>query len=202
MNQARPRSPNERALVDDSHVVDHSRTDPEAFAELFQRHSREIGRYVTRRVGPGPAEDIVAETFLVAFRRRDSYDRGHRDARPWLYGIATNVIRRHRRDEVRALRALERTGVDPALAESFADQVNGQVAAAATSRLLAPVLARLDAQQRDVLLLIAWAGLTIDEVAEVLSIPQGTARSRLNRARTKLRAALHNHERDDCSWTR
>jgi RNA polymerase sigma factor (sigma-70 family) len=196
MNQARPRSPDERAVVDDSYVVDRSRTDPEAFAELFHRHSGEIGRYVTRRVGPGPAEDIVAETFLVAFRRRDSYDRGRTDARPWLYGIATNVIRRHRRDEVRALRALERTGVDPVLAESFADQVNGQVTAAATSRLLAPVLARLDARQRDVLLLTAWAGLTIDEIADVIGIPRGTARSRLNRARTKLRAALH-AERDD-----
>jgi RNA polymerase sigma factor (sigma-70 family) len=189
-----PRSPDERVVVDDSHIVDRSRTDPEAFAELFQRHSREIGRYVTRRVGPGLAEDIVAETFLVAFRRRDSYDRGRTDARPWLYGIATNVMRRNRRDEIRALRTLERTGVDPVLAESFADQVDGQVAAAATSRLLAPVLARLDAGQRDVLLLIAWAGLTLDEVAEVLRIPQGTARSRLNRARTKLRAALGHRE--------
>jgi RNA polymerase sigma-70 factor (ECF subfamily) len=177
-------------VVDDSQVVDRSRTDPEAFAELFQRHAGEIGRYVARRIGLGAAEDIVAETFLVAFRRRESYDRGRTDARPWLYGIATNVMRRHRRDEVRALRALERTGIDPVLAESFADQVNGQVAAAATSRLLAPVLARLDAGQRDVLLLTAWAGLTIDEIAEVLGIPHGTARSRLNRARTKLRAAL------------
>jgi RNA polymerase sigma factor (sigma-70 family) len=180
----------ERAEVDDSHVIDWSRRDPDTFAELFHRHSAEIGRYVTRRVGPGIAEDIVAETFLVAFRRRDSYDLARKDARPWLYGITTNVLRRHRRDETRALKALERTGVDPVVSEGFADREDRQVTASATSRALAPVLARLDAGQRDVLLLTAWADLTVDEVAEVLGIPQGTARSRLNRARTKIRTAL------------
>lgn len=190
MNRVSPRSREERAVVDDSHVIDWSLRDPEAFAELFHRHSGEIGRYVTRRIGPGAAEDIVAETFLVAFRRRDSYARERKDARPWLYGIATNVIRRHRRDEIRALRALERTGVDPVLAEPFADQVDGRVSAAEISRLLAPVLAGLNAGQRDVLLLIAWGGLTVDQVAEVLDIPHGTARSRLDRARTKMRAVL------------
>lgn len=187
MNRASPQPPDERTVVEDSHVIDWSRKNPDAFAELFHRHSGEIGRYVTRRVGPEAAEDIVAETFLVAFRRRDSYDRGRTDARPWLYGIATNVMRRHRRDEVRALRTLERTGVDPVMAESFTDRVDGQVSA---SRLLAPALARLNAGQRDVLLLTAWAGLTLDQIAEVLGIPHGTARSRLNRARKKIRAAL------------
>jgi RNA polymerase sigma factor (sigma-70 family) len=198
MNRASPQPPGETAAVDDSHVIGWSRTDPDAFAELFHRHSGEIGRYVTRRVGPGIAEDIVAETFLVAFRRRGSYDLSRTDARPWLYGIATNLMRRHRRDEVRALRVLERTGADPVTAESFADRVDGRVAAAETSRRLAPALARLTAGQRDVLLLTAWAGLTLDEIAEVLGIPQGTARSRLGRARTKIRAALAgSHERKD-----
>jgi RNA polymerase sigma-70 factor (ECF subfamily) len=145
---------------------------------------------VTRRIGRGLAEDVVAETFLVAFRRRASYDAGHTDARPWLYGIATNLIRRHRRDEVRALRALARTGIDPVMAESFADRVEERVAAAEISAALASALARLDTGQRDVLLLIAWAELTVDRVAEVLGIPPGTARSRLNRARTKIRTAL------------
>jgi RNA polymerase sigma-70 factor (ECF subfamily) len=184
-------------VVDDCHVIGWSLRDPDAFAELFHRHSGEIGRYVTRRVGPGIAEDIVAETFLVAFRRRVSYDGSRKDARPWLYGIATNVIRRHRRDEVRALRALARTGGDPVLAESFADQVAGQVAASEISRALAPALARLEAGQRDVLLLVAWAELTLDQVAEVLGIPAGTARSRLNRARTKIRAALTSLDKEN-----
>jgi RNA polymerase sigma-70 factor (ECF subfamily) len=180
----------ERAEVDDSHVIDGSLRDPNAFAELFHRHAGEIGRYATRRVGPGVAEDIVAETFLVAFRRRDSYDLARTDARPWLYGIATNILRRHQRDEIRALRALERTGVDPVVSEGFADRVDRQVTASTTSRAMAPVLAGLDAGQRDVLLLTAWADLTLDQVAEVLDIPHGTARSRLSRARAKIRTAL------------
>ena len=184
-------------MVDDSHVIDWSLRDPNAFAELFRRHSGAIGRYVTRRVGPGIAEDIVAETFLVAFRRRVAYDGSRKDARPWLYGIATNVVRRYHRDEVRALRALARTGGDPVLAESFSDQVAGQVAASEISQALAPALARLDAGQRDVLLLVAWAELTLDQVAEVLGIPQGTARSRLNRARTKIRAALASVDKEN-----
>jgi RNA polymerase sigma-70 factor (ECF subfamily) len=83
------------------------------------------------------------------------------------------------------------------LAESFADQVAGQVAASEISRALAPALARLDAGQRDVLLLVAWADLTLDQVAEVLGIPRGTARSRLNRARTKIRAALTSLDKEN-----
>lgn len=195
MNRASPQPPDERTVIEDSQIIDWSLKDPDAFAELFHRHFGEIERYVARRVGPEAAEDIVAETFLVAFRRRDSYDCSRTDARPWLYGIATNMIRRHRRDEVRALRALERTGVDPVMPESFTDRVDGQMS---VSRLLAPALARLNAGQRDVLLLTAWAGLTLDQIADVLDIPHGTARSRLNRARKKIRVALEvSQERKD-----
>lgn len=84
----------------DGEVIERSRSEPELFALLFQRHSVGIGRYAARRLGPGPAEDIVAETFLAAFRHRDRYDTTRHDARPWLYGIAGNLIRRHHRDEV------------------------------------------------------------------------------------------------------
>jgi len=190
----------EGGTASDSDVIGRSLGDPDAFTELFHRHSGEVGRYVTRRVGPGVAEDVVAETFLIAFRRRGAYDGSREDARPWLYGIATNVMRRHRRDEVRALRALARTGVDPVLVDSFADRVAGRVAAAEISRALAPALARLDAGQRDVLLLVAWADLSIDQVADVLGIARGTARSRLNRARTKIRAAVTSLEKRDRPW--
>jgi RNA polymerase sigma-70 factor (ECF subfamily) len=200
MNRASPHEQSEDSgslTVDDAQVIGWSQRDPSAFAEIFHRHSGEIGRYITRRVGPGIAEDLVAETFLVAFRRRADFDGNRPDARPWLYGIATNVIRRHRREEIRALKLLAKTGVDPVMAECFTDRVDGRVAAAATSRALAPALARLDAGQRDVLLLTAWADLTLDEVAETLGIPPGTARSRLNRARTKIRAALTTLKEND-----
>jgi RNA polymerase sigma factor (sigma-70 family) len=173
----------------DGEIIGRSRSEPELFALLFRRHATSIGRYAARRLGPGPAEDIVAETFLVAFRQRNRYDPARCDARPWLYGIAGNLIRRHHRDEVRQLRALARTGVDPA-AESFTDRSDARLAAGAASRAVAAAIAELDPDQRDVLLLITWAELTYDQAAEALGIPEGTARSRMNRARTRLRAAL------------
>jgi RNA polymerase sigma-70 factor, ECF subfamily len=173
----------------DGEIIARSRSDPELFALVFQRHATGIGRYAARRLGPGPAEDVVAETFLIAFRQRDRYDPARDDARPWLHGIAGNLIHRHHRDEVRQLRALARTGIDP-VAESFTERADARLAAGATSRAVAAAVAELDADQRDVLLLITWAELTYDQAAEALCIPEGTVRSRMNRARTRLRAAL------------
>ena len=74
-------------LTDDAALIERSRTEPEAFAAIFDRHATEIHRYAARRLGAALAEDVVGETFLVAFRRRDSYDLAYRDARPWLFGI-------------------------------------------------------------------------------------------------------------------
>ncbi len=173
----------------DGFIIAQSRDEPEQFALLFRRHASGLGRYAARRLGPGPAEDIVAETFLAAFRHRDRYDVTRPDARPWLHGIAGNLIRRHYRDEVRQLRALARTGHDP-VAESFTDRSDARLAADAAGRAVAAALAALDGDQRDVVLLVAWAGLTYDQVAETLGVPEGTVRSRMNRARTRLRASL------------
>lgn len=173
----------------DGDVIRRSCYEPELFALVFRRHAASIARYAGRRLGPGPAEDIVAETFLAAFRQRDRYDVARPDARPWLFGIAGNLIRRHCRDEARMLVALERTGVDP-VAESFAEQAEARLAAGAAGRAVAAALAALDPDQRDVVLLITWAELTYDQAAEALGVPEGTVRSRMNRARTRLRAAL------------
>ncbi|MEU9021539.1 RNA polymerase sigma factor [Actinomadura sp. NPDC048394] len=173
----------------DAALIAASRTDPERFAALFRRHAPAIMRYTVRRLGQDPADDIVAETFLVAFRRRGAYDAARPDARPWLYGIATNLIRRHRRAEVRALRALARGGADP-VTEPFTDAVEDRVHAGARSQALAGAIAALPAAQREVLLLVTWAELTYDEVAEALGVPSGTVRSRMNRIRRKLRDAL------------
>ena len=108
-----------------------------------------------RRLGPDAADDVVAETFLLAFRQRDRYDLGRPDARPWLYGIATNLISRHRRAEIRQYRALARTGTDP-VTEPFTDRVDARVSADAASTRLAAALARLPSAHRDTLLLMAW----------------------------------------------
>jgi RNA polymerase sigma-70 factor (ECF subfamily) len=174
---------------DDAAIIRRSRHEPDHFAAVFRRHAPEIQRYVVRRLGADAADDVVAETFLVAFRQRDRYDLGRADARPWLYGIATNLIGRHRRAEVRQYRALARTGHDP-VAEPFTDRVDAIVSAGSTSRRLAAALAGLPAAHRDALLVVAWGGLSYEQAAHCLDVPVGTVRSRINRARSKLRRAL------------
>jgi RNA polymerase sigma factor (sigma-70 family) len=174
---------------DDAAVIRRSRHEPEHFAVLFRRHAPEIQRYLVRRLGADAADDVVAETFLAAFKQRGSYDLERADARPWLYGIATNLIGRHRRAENRQYRVLARTGYDP-VTEPFTDRVDAIVSASGTSRLLAAALARLPAAYRDALLLVAWGELTYEQAAHCLDVPVGTVRSRINRARSKLRQAL------------
>jgi RNA polymerase sigma factor (sigma-70 family) len=186
-SRAIPESP--AGEFDDATVIQLSRHEPDQFTVLFRRHAPQLQRYVVRRLGPDAADDIVAETFLLAFRQRERYDQTRADARPWLYGIATNLIGRHRRSEIRLYRALARTGADP-VTEPFTDRVDDRVSAGNASRRLAAALARLSAELRDTLLLAAWGDLSYDEVATALGVPVGTVRSRLSRARSKLRQTL------------
>jgi RNA polymerase sigma factor (sigma-70 family) len=175
--------------ADDATLICLSQREPEHFAALFRRHGPAIQRYAARRLGPDAAEDITAEVFLTAFRQRARYELSQPDARPWLYGIATHLIGRHRRSEIRMYRALARTGIDP-VAEPFTDQVDDRVSAAGLTRQLAGALARLPATHRDALLLVAWGELTYEQAARSLGVPVGTVRSRLSRARARLRSAL------------
>lgn len=173
----------------DGTLIEQSLVEPEVFAILFDRYAADIHHYAARRLGASAADDLVAETFLAAFRRRSSYDTGRSQARPWLYGIATTLIARQRRSEERLYRALARTGLDP-LPEPIADQVVRRVAAQSQQRRLAAALAGLSPADREVLLLLAWGGLSYPEIAEALGVPVGTVRSRLHRARRKVRAVL------------
>ncbi|MBB5083570.1 RNA polymerase sigma factor [Nonomuraea endophytica] len=170
-------------------MIARSRHEPERFAILFTRHAPALKRYVVRRLGLAAAEDIVAETFVVAFQQRGTYDLTRTDARPWLYGIATNLMGRHRRHEISLYRALSRTGVDP-VTEPFTDQVERRVAADGVRDHLAAALAGLPGGHRDALLLVTWAELTYEQAALALDVPVGTVRSRVNRARSKLRRVL------------
>jgi RNA polymerase sigma-70 factor (ECF subfamily) len=182
-------TPQEPAIADDASVIARSRHEPEVFSALFTRHAASIQRYVTRRIGPDAADDVVAETFLLAFLQRETYDQERAQALPWLYGIATNLIRRHRRDEIRLYRALARTGVDPVTAP-FTDRVDSIVTARMARRKLADALARMPANYRDPLLLVSWGDLSYEETALALGIPIGTVRSRVSRARARLRRML------------
>nr|WP_107907203.1 sigma-70 family RNA polymerase sigma factor [Streptomyces chartreusis] len=178
--------PQAERVANDADVVAGSLEQPELFARLYDRYAPDIHRYAARRLGETAADDITADTFLTAFRIRARYDRTRPSARPWLYGIAANLIGKQRRAEVRALRALARTGHDP-VAASWVEDTDSCVAAQGP---LADALASLSAGDRHVLLLVAWADLTYQEVAEALDLPVGTVRSRLNRARRKVRTAL------------
>jgi RNA polymerase sigma-70 factor (ECF subfamily) len=158
---------------------------PHAIEALFADHFDAIYRFATRRVGFDAAADIAAETFAQALRSADRIDPA-RDARPWLFGIASNVIRHHRRAEQRRIRGY-------AAAELQNDVADGNGHPESETLLRAPLvdaLARLDARDRDALLLFAWADLTYDEIATALEIPIGTVRSRIHRARSALRDSL------------
>jgi RNA polymerase sigma factor (sigma-70 family) len=173
----------------DSEAIGASVAEPERFAEIFDRHWDEIYRYVGRRLGPDAAEDVSAETFTVAFRSRGRYDLTRADARPWLYGIATNLIGQHRRVERRRQRSLAHANAEWA-SEPFDGDSDARLTAQRLGPRIASALTRLSAAERDLLLLIAWADLTYEEAARALDVPMGTVRSRLHRVRKKFRRAL------------
>jgi len=179
------------SAANDAAVIEGSWREPERFAVLFDRHAPHIYRYLARRAGGQVADDLAAETFLAAFAKRDRYDLSRPDARPWLYGIATNLVNQHRRDEARhyQYRITHAAAAEPEV-PGHAERVAADVTAQAMRALLAEALAMLPAGDRDVLLLIAWEQLTYQEVSMALGIPVGTVQSRLHRARAKVRQVL------------
>ncbi|MHB8293727.1 MAG: RNA polymerase sigma factor [Acidimicrobiales bacterium] len=173
----------------DAEVMATSASETGCFSTIVERHFPEIYRYLYRRVG-AEAEDLAAETFTVAFRRRRSYDLDQADARPWLYGIATNMVRRHRRSEARQLRAYERAaGLGSAAGGEGREmaELPDRLDAGATLARVAAAFAELDGDNRDALYLVAVAGLAYTDAAKALGIPPGTLRSRVARARARLR---------------
>jgi RNA polymerase sigma factor (sigma-70 family) len=157
---------------------------PDAFAEIVERHEVALHNYLSRRAGYQAADDLLGEVWVRAFGARHGYDTSHGDARPWLYGIARNVLRAH-------WRSSQNTKL-PAPEPTFDawDEVTDRLDVAVRARALAGALRELPAPERDVLLLVAWEDLTPAQAAIALGIPPGTARSRLHRARTTLRQLL------------
>jgi RNA polymerase sigma-70 factor (ECF subfamily) len=171
----------------DAEVITASLEDPSRFGALFDRHATVLHRYLIRRVGADEADGMVGELFLIAFERRGSFDPGAVSARPWLYGIATNLVARRQRAEARRLRATARLAGRTPRSSMPADADIESLDAADRWHLVADALAAIPGPERDALLLHAWEGLSYEEVADALDIPVGTVRSRLNRARRRLR---------------
>ena len=159
-----------------------------AFSALMRRHGQAIHAYLARRCGRDGADDLLSEVFLRAYAARRQYDQRWLDARPWLYGIARNVLREHWRHAG----ATEPAGelLDLAASEDPWPDVDSRLDAAARLSGLRSALAQLGSSDRDVLLLVTWEGLTPTEAAIALGIPPGTARSRLYRARCVMRELL------------
>jgi RNA polymerase sigma factor (sigma-70 family) len=158
----------------------------DAFVEVVRRHEVAVHAYLARRAGRESADDLLGEVWLRAFAARGGYDPARSDALPWLYGIARNVLREHWRAGQPAGFLPGPDVVDPW------DDVNARLDLAATARAMLTAVRALPSAERDVLLLVAWEQLTPAEAALVLGIPQGTARSRLHRARNTLRQTLGN----------
>ncbi len=175
----------------DAEVIQASLTDPHAFGQIFDRHVDAVHGFLVRRGGRDLAEDLAGEVFRVAFEMRHRFDLERSSARPWLYGIATNVVRRHRRTAGRRSAAYRRLALrELAGGSDHLDQVDAAMDARRRAGELDDALAGLATRDRDALLLHVWEELSYAEVAEALGIPVGTVRSRLNRARRRLRAAL------------
>jgi RNA polymerase sigma-70 factor (ECF subfamily) len=175
--------------LSDCELISRSLADGRYFATVFDRHYDQIWRYLSRRTDPAAADDLASETFTRAFSARAGYDRAQPNAGPWLYGIATNLVRERCRREGRRWRAYARA-IESEVLEDRYEQVNGRVDASALAPVLVAALSGLAAADRDALLLLALTDLSYEEIAVATGAPVGTVRSRLHRARRHMQRAL------------
>jgi RNA polymerase sigma-70 factor (ECF subfamily) len=183
----------------DAAVIAASIDSPVSFGAIFDRHATVLHRYFVRRLGPDEAESMVGEVFRIAFEKRGTYDLARPMARPWLYGIATNLLAKHRRREARRLHAVARLAVHRLPQLDLADGVSGAVDAAGLWPRVADAITALPEPERDALVLHVWEGLSYEDVADALGVPIGTVRSRLHRARGRIRelAGVSGREQDN-----
>lgn len=171
----------------DAECLARSLNEPTAFELIFDRHFGAVHRYLHRRAGRDLADELAAETFALAFARRETC-RASGSVLPWLYGIATNLLHRHRRAERRQLHALSRTRVDRWAA--YEDEANARADASSLDGRLASALAAMRPRERDALLLYALADLSYEEIGLALDVPVGTVRTWLHRARATAQRQL------------
>jgi RNA polymerase sigma factor (sigma-70 family) len=168
----------------DAELLTGLRVEPELVAVLFDRHAAAVFRFLARRAGSAAAEDLLSEVFAAALDARKRVVAHHSgSALPWLYGIALNVLRRHLRTLAQRHIVTRDPGMDW-------DAVDARLDAQAHRSQLRAALRDLSSGERDVLLLVAWEGLTPTEAAQVLGISKVAARSRLHRARQRAQHTL------------
>jgi RNA polymerase sigma-70 factor (ECF subfamily) len=172
--------------VSDSAVIADSLKTPGAFGVIFDRHGSTLLRFLARRVDPSDAEDLLGEVFRIAFERRSTFEQDRNSARPWLYGIAANVVAKHYRSEARRHRAIARLSADRALDDDPAERAVAAADASVRWTRVMDAIGALAEAERQVLLLFAWEELSYGEIALTLGIPVGTVRSRLSRGRSRL----------------
>ncbi len=160
--------------------------DTESFGTLFERHARTVYNHCFRRTASwADAEELVSTVFVEAWRRRGEVQPIGESMRPWLLGVANNVLRNHRRSQGRyraALARLPRPGAQP----DPADDVAGRLADEQQMRRVLALVEQLPRRDQEVLSLCAWSQLSYKEAALVLDVAVGTVRSRLARARARL----------------
>jgi RNA polymerase sigma factor (sigma-70 family) len=171
----------------DALIIGASLEEPHRFEEIFDRHYETVRRYAQRSVGADAGEEVAAQTFLEGFAHRDRFDAAYSSARPWLLGIATNLIRHHARSERVHRSALMRMTVEREHEDAVG--VDGLDAARQGPTILA-ALAAFGEDDREAFLLYALGELTYPEVAESMGIPVGTVRSKIFRVRHALRERL------------
>jgi RNA polymerase sigma factor (sigma-70 family) len=158
--------------------------DGEAFVEMVGRHEAAVWAYLVRRAGRQVAEDLLGEVWTAAFASRRRYDRSYPGARPWLFGIALNTLRRHWRS-----RTVEDSTADLSELSAVFDPWPFEDNRIQGERLLRRVLATLPPDEREVLFLVVWEQASVADAARVLEVPAGTARRYLHQARLTLRSA-------------
>jgi RNA polymerase sigma-70 factor (ECF subfamily) len=174
-----------------------------AFGDLFDRHYSSVYNYCFRRIGDwSAAEDLMSATFLEAWRKKELIRLSGDSLRPWLLGVATNLIRNHRRANRRLDAALKRVTPESSH-DGLADDVAERVDDERRMRRLLELVSRMSEREREVIALVLWSGLTYEEAAVALDIAVGTVKSRLSRARRRLMelAAVTGHDtgEDNCS---
>ncbi|MER7315768.1 RNA polymerase sigma factor [Streptomyces halstedii] len=161
--------------------------DREAFAALYEEYARTVYNHAYRLTGDwSTAEEVMSDTFLTAWRTRHQVEPEGDSLRPWLLGIATNKARNANRGTGRRLAFLARRPAPEPVAD-IADTTAGRIDDARRIAAVQQALGRLRRQEREVLALCVWSGLDYAQAAEALGVPVGTVRSRLSRARTRLR---------------